>query len=90
MGPRVGVPLRRSFERAVTPDKLTTFPLTTLMDDFFGQVSRVLRDGASGPEAFALLRFLSGHLDRVDSGAGYKKLHTFDVPNGTPFSDFSR
>ena len=50
-----------------------------------------MRDGASGPEAFAfLLRLLSGHFDRVDSGAGYNKLHTFGVPNGSPFSDFSR
>ena len=50
-----------------------------------------MRDGASGPEAFALLlRLLSGHVDRVDSGAGYKKLHTLGVLNGTPFSDFIR
>ena len=61
------------------------------MNDFFGQVSRAMRDGASGPEAFALLlRLLSGHVDRVDSGAGYKKLHTLGVLNGTPFSDFIR
>ena len=33
---------------------------------------------------------LSGYFDRVDSGAGYKKLHTFGVLNETPFCDFSR
>ena len=48
-------------------------------------------DGASGPEAFTLfLRLLVAHLDRVDTGEGYTKLHTFRVCNGTPFSDFSR
>ena len=79
-------PIRRSFERAITLNKPTSSPLTTLMDEVFEQVSRALRDGATGPEAFALLlRLLSGHFDRVDSGAGYKKLHTFGVPNGTTF-----
>ena len=54
-------------------------------------MSRALRDGASGPEAFALLlRLLIGHSDSVDSGAGYKNLHTFGVPNETPFCDFSQ
>ena len=67
-------PLQRFFERAITPDKPTTSPLTTLMDECFGQVGRALRDGASGLEAFALfLRLLSGHFDGVDLGAGYKK-----------------
>ena len=28
-------------------------------------------------------------LDRADSGAGYKNLHTFGVPNETPFCEFS-
>ena len=80
-------PLQRSFERAITPDKPTASPIPTLMDDGFGQVARALRDGASGPEAFALfLRLSSGHFDRVDLGAGYKKLHNFRVPNGTPVS----
>ena len=61
------------------------------MDEFFGQMARALRDRASEPEAFALfLRLLIGHFDRVDLGAGYKQLHTFGVPNGTPFRDFSR
>ena len=54
-------------------------------------MARALRDGASGPEAFALfLRLLSAHFDRVDLGAGDKKLHTFVVPNGTHFRDVSR
>ena len=61
------------------------------MDASFGQVVRALRDGASGPEAFAvLLRLLSCHFDCVDSGADYKKLYTFGVPSGNPFCDFSR
>ena len=65
--------------------------MTTLIDDFFGQVSRALDGGASGPEAFAfLLRLLVTHFDRVDTGESYTKLHTFGVCNGTPFSDFSR
>ena len=49
------------------------------MDELFGQVPRAVREGASGPE-------LSGHFDIVDSGVGYKKLHTLGVPNGTPFA----
>ena len=89
--PRWEYPLQRSFERAITPDMPTTSPLTTLMDEFFRQVACALCDGVSGSEAFALfLRLLSGHFDRVDLEAGYKKLHTFSVPNGNLFSDFSR
>ena len=77
-------PLRRSFECAITPDTPTTAPLTILIDDYFGQVSRALDDGATVPEAFTfLLRLLSGHFDRVVSGTGSKKLLTFGVPNGT-------
>ena len=65
--------------------------MTTLIDDFFGQVSRALDGGASRPEAFTLLlRMLVTHLDRVDTREGYTKLPTFGVCNGTPFSDFSR
>ena len=60
------------------------------MDEFWGQVARALRDVASGPEAFALFpRLLSSRFDRVDLEAGYKKLHAFGVPTGTPFSNFS-
>ena len=54
-------------------------------------MSRTLDGGASGPEAFTfLLRLLVTHLDRLDTGEGYTKLHTFGVCNGTPSSDFSR
>ena len=65
--------------------------MTTLIDDFFGQVSRALDGGASGPEAFTLLlRLLDTHFDRVDTGEGYTNLQTFGMCNGTPFSEFSR
>ena len=47
--------------------------------------------GASGPEAFTpLLRLLVTHFDRVDTGEGYTKLHTFGVGSGTLYSDFNR
>ena len=47
--------------------------------------------GASGPETFTLLlRLLVTNFDRVDTVAGYTKLNTFGIRNGTPFSDFSR
>lgn len=40
------------------------------MDVFFGQVLRTLKGGATGPEALALLlRLLSTHADRADTGA---------------------
>ena len=65
--------------------------MTTLIDDFFRQVSRDVEEGASGPEAFnLLLRLLMTHFDRVDTGEGYTRLHTFGVCTGTPFRDFSR
>ena len=84
-------PLRLAFNRAITPDRPTTARMTTLIDDFFGQVSRALDGGASGPEAFTLLlRLLVTHFDRVDTRESYTKLHTFGVYNSTPFSDFSR
>ena len=43
--------------------------MTTLIDDCFGQVSRDIKVGASGPEAFILLlRRLMTHLNQVDTG----------------------
>ena len=84
-------PLQKSFERAITPDKPTTASLTAVMDDFFRQVLGALASGATGPAAFALLlRLLNTHFDNTDTGACYAKLHSFGVPNGTPFCDFSR
>ena len=65
--------------------------MTTLIDDCFGQVSGAMAEGASGPEAFTLLlRLLMTHFDRVDTGEGYTKLHTFEVWIITPFCNFSR
>ena len=52
--------------RAITPDKPSTVDMTTLIDDFFRQVSRDVEEGASGPEAFnLLLRRLMTHFDHV-------------------------
>ena len=71
----------------MTPAKSTSSPLSTLMDECFGQVARALRDGTSGPEAFALfLRLLGGNFDHVDLAVGYKKLRPFRVPKGSPFA----
>ena len=57
----------------------------------FRHVSRDVEEGASGPEAFnLLLRRLMTHFDRVDTGEGYTRLHSFGVCAGTPFCDFSR
>ena len=68
---------------AITPDKPSTADMTTLIDDFFGQVSRDIKEGASGPEAFTLLlRGLMTHFDRVDTGEGYTRLHSFGVCTG--------
>ena len=55
------------------------------------EVSRSMAGGASGPEAFTLLlRLLMTHFDGVDTEEGYTKMNTFEMCNGTPFSDFSR
>ena len=76
--------------RAITPDKPSTANMTTLIDEGFQQVSRDVEEGASGPEAFnLLLRRLMTHFDRVDTGEGYTRLHSFGVCTGTPFCDFS-
>ena len=78
-------------KRTITPDKPSTADMTTLIDECFGQVSRDVKEGASGPEAFTLpLRRLMTHSDRVDTGEGYTRLHTSGVCTGTPFCDFSR
>ena len=46
--------------------------MTTLIDDCFGQMSRAMDDGASGPEAFPLLlHLLVTHVDRIDTVKGY-------------------
>ena len=53
-------------------------------------MSRDVEEGASGPEAFnLLLRRLMTHFDRVDTGEGYARQHSFGVCSGTPFCDFS-
>ena len=54
-------------------------------------MSRDINEGASGPEAFTLLRRrLKTHFNRVDTGQGYTRLHSFGVCIGTPYCDFSR
>ena len=74
--------------RAITPDKPSTADMTTLIDEFFRQVSRDVEEGASGPEAFTLLlRRLMTHFDRVDTGEGYTRLHRFGV-HGDAFLRF--
>ena len=84
-------PLHLAFTRSITPDNPTTARKTTLIDDFFGRVSRAMAAGASGPEAFTLLiRLFVTHFDRVDTGESYTKLNTFGVGNVTPSSDISR
>ena len=76
---------------AITPDKPSTADMTTLIDECFRQVSRDVEEGASCPEAFnLLLRRLMTHFDRVDTGEGYTRLHSFGVCMRTPFCDFSR
>ena len=60
--------------------------MTTLIDDCFRQVSRDVEEGASGSEAFKLLlRRAMAHFDRVNTGEGYTRLHSFGVYTGTPF-----
>ena len=85
------LPLHKAFTREITPDKPLTADMITLIDVFFWQVSRDVEEGASRPEAFnLLLRRLMTHFDRVDTGEGYTRLHSFGVCTGTPFCDFSR
>ncbi|MEP2272376.1 MAG: hypothetical protein ABJI23_13850, partial [Marinobacter sp.] len=77
-------PLKNSFRRAIARDKPTTAPLSTLMNDVSGQISRALAAGSAGSEAFTLVvRFISNHFDRTDTGASYAKLHDFGVVNAT-------
>ena len=69
MGSRLELPLHKAFMRAISPDKPSTADMTTLIDEFFRQVSRDVEEGASGPEAFTLLlRRLMTHFDRIDTG----------------------
>ena len=89
-GPGWDLPLHKAFMRAITPDKPSTADMTTLIDECFRHVSRDVEEGASGPEAFTLLLRRLTHFDRVDTGEGYTRLHSFSVCTGTPFCDFSR
>ena len=43
-------PLHKAFMRAIISDKPSTADMTTLIDEFFRQVSRDVEEGASGPE----------------------------------------
>lgn len=59
--------LKKPFVRVITPDKLTTAPLTILMDNYFRQVSRALKDKGTETDALTLvLRQLNRHFDLVD------------------------
>ena len=52
------------------------------------KVSRDVEEGISGPEAFnLLLRRLMTHFNRVDTGEGDTRLHSFGV-HGDPFLRF--
>ena len=54
-------------------------------------MSRALKGGATGPEAFTLLlHLLMTHFDLVDKGEGYTKLNSFGVCTGTPLCNFGR
>lgn len=67
-------------------DKPTTADMTTLIDVFFGQVSRAVKKGASGPEAFTVrLRPFTMHVDPVDTEEGYTRLYNFGLRTGTGF-----
>ena len=67
------------FTRHIIFDKPTPARMATLIGGVFGQVSRAMAGGSSGPEAFTLLlRLLMTHPDRVDTEEGYTKLHTSD------------
>lgn len=45
-----------------------TTHMTTFIDELFGQVSQVMEEGVSGPEAFTLLlRLLVTHFDRLET-----------------------
>ena len=75
--------LHKAFMRAITPDKPSTADMTTLIDEFFRQVSRDVEERASGPEGFTLLlRRLMMHFDRVDTGEGYTRLHSLACARG--------
>ena len=85
------LPPHKAFMRAIFPDKPSTADITTLIDEAFGQVSRDIKEGASGPDAFTLpLRRLMTHFDRVDTGEDHTRLHNFGVCKATPFCDFIR
>ena len=60
------LPLHKAFMRAIPPDKPSTADMTIMIDECFGQGSRDIKEGASGPEAFTLLlRRLMTHFDRI-------------------------
>ena len=80
-------PLHKAFMRAIIPDKPSTADMTTMVDELFRQVSRDVEEGSSGPEAFnRLLRRLITHVDRVDTGEGYTRLHILACARGRLFA----
>ena len=48
--PGWNLPLHKALMCAISPDKPSTTDMTTLIDEFFRQVSRDVEEGASGPE----------------------------------------
>ena len=57
-------------------------PSNTVFDDIFGQVSRAIKRGDSGPVAFdLLLQVLSRQFDNGDAASALGVLHNFGMPN---------
>lgn len=68
-----------------------TAKTTNFIDEWFGQVSRAFKAGATGLDTFkSFLRRLTPHYDSPDTEQGHTKLNTFGVCTGTLFCDYSR
>ena len=83
--------LHRAVGRAIKVDKPSAPALNTVIDDIFGQVSRAINRGDSGPAAVdLLLQVPSRQFDNGDAASALSELHNFGVPNGTPCAAYYR
>ena len=80
----------KAFGRAISPDRPSTLTLT-IIDDSFGQVSRALGRGDSGPAYFdVVVQVLSRQFDHGGVASALSKLQNVGVLNGSSYAAYYR
>ena len=84
-------PLLKLTKASIMANRDDTYTLHRLVDDLFAQLQERLVFDVDRPAAFrTLLIDVTDYLDCAPRGAALKTLQKFEVPSGTPFSNYLR